>query len=233
MPPPRFGPLAGLLHGPAAAALPAATLLAATLLVGCSPDEDPPTAGELMGEGVEMLMVDMETFLTRDGIRRARLEADTAEFREGGEVHMRPVTLVFFDEAGREGSELTAERGIYYEASEDMEAFGNILVVDRREDRRLETERLRYTALADELRGDVAFTLTSDGGRTVVRGASFVSDPGLDSVTVLQPAGRSERRPSGSAADTASVPAADTASVPATDSTSVEDAAPPDSAGSR
>lgn len=199
-----------------------AGLVAAALLVACSPDEEPPTAGEVMGEGVEMLMIHMETFLTRDGIRRARLEADTAEFHEGGEVHLRPVRLVFFDEAGRESSVLTAERGIYHEPTEDMEAFGDIVVLDRREDRRLETERLRYTAQDDELRGDVPFTLTSDGGRTVMRGASFVSDPGLDSVTVLQPAGRSERRaPSRAAADSAG-----TEDAPAA-------AAAPDSVGGR
>lgn len=201
---------------PPAARPTVAGLLAAVLAVACSPGEAPPTAGEVMGEGVEMLIIGMETFLTRDGIRRARLEADTAEFREGGEVHLRPVRLVFFDDAGQESSDLTADRGIYYEPSEDMEAFGNIVVLDRREDRRLETERLRYSAQADELRGDVAFTLTSDGGRTVMRGASFVSDPGLDSVTVVQPAGRSERqRPPGSPADSASA----------------EDASPPDSVG--
>ena len=39
----------------------------------------------------------------------------------------------------------------------------------------------------------MAFTLYSNGGRTVVRGAGFQSDPGLDSVRVRSPSGQSAR----------------------------------------
>lgn len=173
----------------------ASVSLAGWLALGCAPDEGPPVASEVLREGVDMVMIPMDTYLTREGIRRALLHTDTAEFVTEGEIHMRGVALTFFDVDGREASVITAESGIFYENTEDMEATGSIVVLDRREDRRLETEALRYVAAEDRLYGDRSFTMWEDGGRTELRGAAFESDPGLDSVRVRRPSGQSERPP--------------------------------------
>ncbi len=172
----------------------AASVLLTLSLAACAPDESPPVAAEVLGEGVDMAMTRMRTFVTREGVRRARLEADTAEFMNETEIHMRPVTLTFFDQDGREATVVTADFGIFYETTEDMEAHGSIVALDRRDDQRLETERLRYVASRDRLFGDVPFTFWRDGGRTVVNGSAFESDPGMDSLTVLTPSGQSEQR---------------------------------------
>lgn len=188
--------------------------LAISLAPGCGPDDGPPVASEVLREGVDMVMIPMDTYLTREGIRRALLHTDTAEFVTEGEIHMRGVALTFYDVDGGEASVITAESGIFYENTEDMEATGSIVVLDRREDRRLETEALRYVAAEDRLYGDRPFTMWEDGGRTELRGAAFESDPGLDSVRVRRPSGQSERpptpdvrpdttRPTGAAGDTA------------------------------
>ncbi|MDX1578995.1 MAG: hypothetical protein R3266_10935, partial [Gemmatimonadota bacterium] len=89
--------------------------LVAALLAGCGDEGEPPTAGEVLREGVEMVLIDMRTFVSRVGVRRARLEADTAEFMGESEIHLRPVSLTFFDELGRESSVITADFGIFYE----------------------------------------------------------------------------------------------------------------------
>lgn len=170
-------------------------LACVSLALGCGPDDGPPVASEVLREGVDMVMIPMDTYLTREGIRRALLHTDTAEFVTEGEIQMRGVALTFFDVDGREASVITAESGIFYENTEDMEATGSIVVLDRREDRRLETEALRYVAAEDRLYGDRPFTMWEDGGRTELRGAAFESDPGLDSVRVRRPSGQSERPP--------------------------------------
>ncbi len=171
----------------------ALTLAAGVALAGCAPEDEPPLAGEVLRPDVDMMITGMKTALTRSGIRRAYLEADTAEFVGEGEIRMRPVKLTFYDDRGAEISFLVADHGVLFEATDDMEANGNIVVLDRREDRRLETQRLRYSSAEDRLRGDVPFTMTRDAGRTVIRGNGFESDPGLDSLQIVQPAGRSER----------------------------------------
>ncbi len=188
-----------------------ALLAAVAVGGGCRPDESPPVATEVLREGVDWVMIDMDTNLTREGIRRAYLRADTAEWVTEGEIHMHPVELTFFDVDGREASVITADFGIFYENTEDMEASGSIVVLDRTEDRRLETEALRYVSAEDRLYGDRPFTLWEDGGRTELHGAAFESDPGLDSVRVRSPSGQSEQQ-----APAGPPPAADTAGAPGT-----------------
>lgn len=179
-----------------------------------------------------MVMIPMETYVTREGIRRALLHTDTAEFVTEGEIQMRGVSLTFFDVDGREASVITAESGIFYETTEDMEAAGSIVVLDRRDDRRLETEELRYVAAEDRLYGDRPFTLWEDGGRTELRGEAFESDPGLDSVRVRRPAGESERPPDPAppptdADTTGTAPAADTTAPAVSDPAAPDTATPP------
>lgn len=180
--------------------IPRRSLLTVAALVtipigGCRPEEERPVAVDVLREGVDLALLQMDTYLTREGIRHARLKADTAEFvgETATEIHLRPVELTMYDTDGTEISVITADFGIYNEMTGDMEAKGSIVVLDRRDDRRLETEQLRYDSEDDRLYGDVAFTLYSDGGRTVIRGAGFQSDPGLDSVRVRSPSGQSER----------------------------------------
>lgn len=202
--------------------------------VACEQDEPPPTAGDILPEGVDVAFTHLRTFMTREGVRRARVEADTAQEYEGGELHLRPLTLTFFDEFGRESTVVTADFGIYYEATEDMEAEGTVVAIDRVDDQRIETERMRYVNIDDRLYGDTAFTLYRDGGGTIIDGAAFESDPGLDSVIVLSPSGQTDRagiRTSGGPAEAQSGP--DSTRAAASDSLSagadVQPAAPADS----
>ncbi len=183
-----------------------------------------------------MVMYQMRTFVTREGIRRARIEADTAEFVGETEIHLRPVTMTFFDGDGRETTRVTANFGIYYELTEDMDAQGAVVALDRVDDQRLETERLRYVSAEDRLYSETAFTMYSDGGATVMRGASFESDPGLDSVRVMSPSGQTAQplgaqapsRPPAAAPDSpSSLPDSSTGAAEPADSTAISRPEPP------
>ncbi len=178
----------GRSGGPAAFG---ALALIATL-AGCGSEDPVETAGpEFLRLGADQVLVDMEHFMSRSGLRRAHLVADTAYFlRDDTRVRVVPVDLTFYDQDGRVTSQLTAREGYYDMQRNDMEAFGGVVLLDRREGQRLVTEELEYDAVADRLRSDRAFTLYR--GDTVLRGRGFETDPALDTVRVLQPAGRAE-----------------------------------------
>ena len=170
-----------------------AVALASALALGCAREDEPPVALEVLQEGIDMSLLNMDTNLTREGVRRARLRADTADFLSEQEIRMRPVELVFYDEFGNELSVITGDQGIFNEATEDMETWGSVVALDRRGDQRLETTRLRYVSEQDRLFGDEPFTLYKDNGRTVLRGSAFETDPGLSSVLMYDSSGRTQQ----------------------------------------
>ena len=178
----------------------------------CGSDEGPPTASEPLPEGVDTAVRGMRTFVTRDGVRRALVEADTAEWRVGNEIHLRQMTLTFFDPNGLESTEVTAEFGIFYQISGDLEAERQVVVIDRVDHQRLETDRIEYRNLDGRLYGDTAFRLLHDTEGLTLQGTGFESDPALDSVIVLNQEG--EMRPGVAFTETIplpAVPAGDTA----------------------
>ncbi|MXW68361.1 MAG: LPS export ABC transporter periplasmic protein LptC [Gemmatimonadales bacterium] len=159
------------------------------ILAACGSDDGPPTASEPLPDGVDTAVRGMRTFVTRDGVRRALVEADTAEWRAENEIHLRRMTLTFFDPNGRESTDVTAEFGIFYQLTGDLDAEGNVVVEDRVDGQRLETERLGYQNLDGRLTGDTAFRLLNRMEGLTLAGTGFESDPALDSVIVLNQEG--------------------------------------------
>lgn len=166
-----------------------ALALVVLLAAACRSEEPVETAGpELLDLGADQIMVGMQHLVTREGILRARVEADTAfTFQDSALVHMRPLHVTFFGPEGREMSDLRAARGTYHLGSSDVRAEGDVVVIDRRKDQRLETESIVYDAMANELRSEEPFVLERPAG--TLRGTGFVSDPEMDTVQVRRPAG--------------------------------------------
>jgi len=159
----------------------AVALLASSIAVlGCEAEEPPDTVGlELLAEGADQILVTVQHFMTREGVRRATVRADTAYVMDDeSTVELRHVRLTFFDNEGVEESELSADAGSYHLQSGDMHARGNVVVVQSDGTQRLETEQLDYDAAADELRSETPFVFTQPD--RVIRGSSFVSDPSLE-----------------------------------------------------
>lgn len=176
----------------------AAGLAWAGVAAACAPDDSAAVAGaELLELGAEQVAVGVRHILTADGVLRAQLLADTAFFfDEESLVRFRRVRVHFFDDVGQEMSVLTADEGVVDLQSEDMEAAGRVVVVDREQSERLETETLEYSAAADELRSEEEFVFYR--GSNTIRGQGFVSDPGLDTVRVTRPSAVTPRRAGGS-----------------------------------
>lgn len=158
-------------------------------LVACGSGDGPPTASEPLPEGVDTAVRGMRTFVTRDGVRRAVVEADTAEWREDNVIHLRRMTLTFFDPGGRESTEVTAEFGVFHQLTGDLEAERRVVVEDRVDDQRIETERLRYRNADGRLLGDTVFQFVDPGEGLTLDGTGFESDPALDSIVVMNQEG--------------------------------------------
>ncbi len=163
-------------------------------MAACGGDDAAAVAGtELLELGAEQVAIDVRHILTSDGVLRAQLLADTAFFlNKESLVRFRGVRVHFFGDVGEEVSVLTADEGVMTLQTEDMEAKGRVVVVDREQSERLETETLEYLAASNQLRSDVAFTFYR--GSNTIRGQGFVSDPGLDTVHVTRPSAVSPRR---------------------------------------
>jgi LPS export ABC transporter protein LptC len=159
--------------GPALAAILAVS-------IACADEQAPQTVGlELLEQGADQVMVSVHHFMTREGVRRAALRADTAYIMDDeATIELRRVHLIFYDEEGGEESVLTAAAGTYHMQSGDMSATGSVVVEQADGSQRLETEQLAYDAAADRLRGEEPFVFTQ--GTRVTRGESFESDPSLE-----------------------------------------------------
>lgn len=161
-------------------------LASAGLALACGAEEPPATVGlELLAEGADQVMVSVQHYMTREGIRRATVRADTAYVMDDeATIELRHVHLVFFDNEGVEESVLTADAGSYHMQSGDMDAAGNVIVVQSDGVQRLETEQLAYDAAADRLRSETPFVFTQPD--RVIRGSAFSSDPSLENREVQE-----------------------------------------------
>ncbi|HKK26840.1 MAG TPA: LPS export ABC transporter periplasmic protein LptC [Gemmatimonadota bacterium] len=186
-------------------------VLLAVLLAACGGEEKVEVASsDLLDLNADQVMTGVEHTMTREGVRRAHLEADTAYFLQNGSVaHFRHYEIDFFDPAGTRRSTLRAVDGIYDMKSGDMKAKGDVVVVDSIGGQRLETSALQYDATADRLRSDTSFVLYRQ--RDTIRGRGFVTDPSMDTVRVVQPSAVSPAGAGtgGAAADTGGRAAAD------------------------
>lgn len=142
----------------------------AVVLAACKNDLDKVVAVELPESVPDRVTTDAEYLYSDSGVVRNRLRAGVisewsgkdrrTEFSEGLE-------LVFFDEAGAEGSVLTARRGVIEERTNRMEVFEDVVFVNAKGER-LETERLTWVQDSARVRTDQAVRIQR--GHDVIHG---------------------------------------------------------------
>lgn len=174
----------GSLAGDAERLFLLALLLAGTVTAaGCSDASSDTTAQpSIFDGGADQVMIGVTHYLTRDGVRRGVLHADTAvTFADVSEIQLHNLEIRFFDEAGEDRGVLTAASGIYDLATGDMTVRGDVDLQGAMEPgppSRLRTDSLAYSASQDELHTQARWTLTHPDG-TVERGTELVTDPAL------------------------------------------------------
>jgi LPS export ABC transporter protein LptC len=171
-----------------ARALPLSVLSALSVLsVACEETGARPTTTITATDSADQVLEGFSHYVTKDGVRRSRVEADTAFFYENTQVtHLKKIRVVFFDTQGEESSTLTAKSGTYRWQDGSMEAAGTVVVVSP-DGRRLATETLKYDNAANTISTNVHFTF--DRGTEHLEGNSFRSDPDFRNVVTDRPRG--------------------------------------------
>lgn len=162
-------------------------LLAAWVLsAGCADDPSGADgAPSIFDQGADQVMAGVEHYLTRDGLRKGAMKADTAfTFEDASTINLRRLEIRFFDETGADRGILTAKSGDYDLETGGMTVRDQVALDGRLQGEtpsRLETDSLVYDPIAGELRTDAIWTLRHADG-TVERGNGLVTDPALENI---------------------------------------------------
>lgn len=158
------------------------------ILAACGNDATTPSASDAPENlAADQIIYGLQHVMTKEGVRQAVLEGDTAYLRQaGGQIDLVGVRLTFSDENGRESGTLTSNTGTYDLRGSSMVAERNVVLRTHGEqgERVLETEKLHFDVQGDRLWSDEPVVMR-DGG-TVVRGTSFQSDARFQNVTVTR-----------------------------------------------
>lgn len=167
--------------------LSALSVISTLSVLGCEEAGVKPTSTVQAPDSADQVLEGFSHYVTNEGIRRSRVEADTAFFYEPTQItELHNIKVVFFDLKGAEGSTLTARRGTYRWQDGSMEANGNVVVVSP-DGRRLTTETLRYDNATNTIMTDKPFSF--DRGAEHLEGNSFRSDPDFRNVITDRPRG--------------------------------------------
>ncbi len=153
--------------------------------LACRESGEPPlVAEEILALNPEANQVGFGVvhYMANEGIRRARVTADTAFYIEDKTlIDIRIMEVVFFDGQGDTTSILTAREGTYDWNTGNMTAKTDVVVVNPREGRTVETSVLYYESSADRIWGDQPTTITQADG-TVIEGTAFETTSRMDQV---------------------------------------------------
>ena len=156
-------------------------------VTACEETGAKPTTTVAASDSADQILEGFSHYVTNDGIRRSRVEADTAFFYENTQItRLKSIRVVFFDLRGEEGSTLTARTGTYRWQDGSMEANGSVVVVAP-DGRRLETETIKYDNATNTISTDRHFSF--DRGTEHLEGNSFRSDPDFKNVVTDRPRG--------------------------------------------
>ncbi len=164
-----------------------AHVLAAGLLLAACTDSAPRMVldPDLEATEADYIIFGLTNYLTRQGIREAVVEADTAlVFQDSTVILLRGnVKLTAYNaELGTEKAIVTSDRGRLDTDTNELFAEGNAVLLIRADGRRIESYELRYLPDIDAIRSDSA-TVMYDGD-DVVEGTSFNSDLDFERVQI-------------------------------------------------
>lgn len=164
-------------------------LLLIAALAACN-DSTAPGTQDFESLPADQVIMDVEHFITSDGVRRAHLQADTAYMFEDSTVtQLRVVRLEMFSDAGNLTSTLTSEQGDYNSATQKTVARGNVvLVMPGPDGRTIWTEELHYDPVSKRVWSDVPTRMLTSGGQDL-HGQGFTADDQFVNVNIVGGAG--------------------------------------------
>lgn len=145
-------------------------------------------AAGAVADSADQTMFGLTQILTKDGVKQAYLQADTAFMYEAsGRVELKHPKVTFYSVQGEPQSVLTGKAGTYFTRTNEMNARLDVLVVRTADQARLKTDFLQYDPAKNEVRTDRPFV--ADKGQQHFEGVGFVCDPGFTNCTSQQTKG--------------------------------------------
>jgi len=163
-------------------------------LMGCTKIDDEPSGARLDIESFP----DQESWnstitMTREGKKFAELWAGYI-----ATYNQKKITILkdsihadFYDKEGNHNSVLTADSGVVYNQTNNLSAFGRVVVVSD-SGIILETEKLRWDNEKQKVISEVPVRFTTEEDTVV--GDSFISDPDLTNYEIRNAKGFSRRK---------------------------------------
>jgi LPS export ABC transporter protein LptC len=158
--------------------------LALLALGACEREETAPViASDLVAMEADNVLYSMTHYMTRDGLREALVEADTAySWQDSTRVDMRNVRLVVYGDAGEEKAVVTARNGYLDPETRQMFAQGEVVLTIFDGDRIVESEELNYNPDQDRIWSDMPTVMRE--GNQVLEGTGFDSDTQFQNLRV-------------------------------------------------
>jgi LPS export ABC transporter protein LptC len=173
--------------GTAASALRRASWALLLAAVACERGGVQPTATMQAADSADQVLEGFAHHVTTDGVRKSRIEADTAWFYEATQsATLHNVRITFYDVKGAERSKLTARRAQYRWQDGSLDAEGNV-VLTAPDGGKLQSEVLKLDNKENRISTDRAFRF--ERGAERIEGTSLQSDPEFTNVVTNRPRG--------------------------------------------
>jgi LPS export ABC transporter protein LptC len=136
----------------------------------------------------DMVNYGMRTFVTAHGVKSGEIKADTAfAYQDSTVVRVKKMEMTVFDEQGNPEATVVADSGRINQATEQMDAWGNVHVKLAGRNCTISSSVIHYDPPLNQIRTDSPVTFEQDG--RVTRGSSFSSNLTFDNIMIRFPSG--------------------------------------------
>jgi LPS export ABC transporter protein LptC len=171
-----------------------AILTAGSFLAACRGEEVAPVAANEFMEGIDAPVVfGMVSYITSNGIREGRVQADTAfTYAETSRIDLRNMTVTFYDESGGDRATVIGRTGEWDQSTDQMIARGDVELFVHTDSSSFRSQEIHYDPDNDRIWSDSATVRILKNG-TETRGSAFESDIEFTNVRILNVRGDAGR----------------------------------------
>lgn len=169
-------------------------LLLAGAVGACEQDLSTPVADEeLQSMDASWVAFGMSSFVTSEGVREARIEADTAYiYEDDGVANLHRMRIVFYDELGRERATVTGASGEWNQETDRMVARGDVNLLVHSDSSTIQSQEIFYDPQLDRVWSDSTSVRTTQDG-SVTSGSAFESDMSFENIRIEDARGGARR----------------------------------------
>ena len=163
----------------------AAVLAVAATMSACAPELSTPVADEaLLTMESDYVAFGMVSYITANGVREGRIQADTAYvYEETATAVLKQMEIVFYDEVGGERATVTGRDGEWGTETNRMVARGDVVLVINTDSSTIESAEIHYDQELERIWSD-STTVRRFADGTVFSGSSFESDMAFEEIRI-------------------------------------------------